>query len=90
MALSVVAGNQRRTAAEVDGHASALDISFRVAEWVASPRRLAAFLVKSLPLDAVRVLVVIVIAYTAATLWRDARRETRPIRPPSPSVADVG
>jgi uncharacterized membrane protein YfcA len=51
---------------------------------------LAAFLVKSLPLDAVRVLVVIVIGYTAATLWRDARRETAPVRPPSPSVADVG
>ena len=50
---------------------------------------LAAFLVKSLPLDAVRVLVVIVIGYTAATLWRDARRETAPVRPPSPSVADV-
>jgi uncharacterized membrane protein YfcA len=39
---------------------------------------LAAFLVKSLPLDAVRVLVVIVIGYTAATLWRDSRRETEP------------
>ena len=51
---------------------------------------LAAFLVKSLPLDAVRVLVIVVIGYTAATLWRDARRETAPIRPPSPSVADVG
>ena len=36
---------------------------------------LAAFVVKSLPLDAVRVLVVIVITYTAATLWRDSRRE---------------
>jgi len=51
---------------------------------------LAAFLVKSLPLDAVRVLVVVVIGYTAATLWRDARRETGPVRPPAPSVADVG
>ena len=51
---------------------------------------LAAFLVKSLPLDAVRVLVVIVIGYTAATLWADARRETAPVRPPSPSVADMG
>jgi uncharacterized membrane protein YfcA len=52
---------------------------------------LAAFLVKSLPLDAVRVLVVIVIGYTAATLWRDARRVTgpTPVRPPSPSVADL-
>ena len=30
---------------------------------------LAAFLVKSLPLDAVRLLVVIVIGYTAAALW---------------------
>jgi len=36
---------------------------------------LAAFVVKSLPLDAVRVLVVIVITYTAATMWRDSRRE---------------
>jgi uncharacterized membrane protein YfcA len=51
---------------------------------------LAAFLVKSLPLDAVRVLVVIVIGYTAATLWRDARREAAPVRAASPSVADVG
>ena len=51
---------------------------------------LAAFLVKSLPLDAVRVLVVIVIGYTAATLWRESRRETGPVRPPSPSVADAG
>jgi uncharacterized membrane protein YfcA len=51
---------------------------------------LAAFLVKSLPLDAVRVLVVIVIGYTAATLWRDARREAAPVLPPAPSVADVG
>ncbi len=50
---------------------------------------LAAFLVKSLPLDAVRALVVIVIGYTAATLWRDARRESGLVRPPSPSVADV-
>jgi uncharacterized membrane protein YfcA len=40
---------------------------------------LAAFLVKSLPLDAVRVLVVIVIGFTAATLWRDSRREIRPL-----------
>ena len=39
---------------------------------------------KSLPLDAVRVLVVIVIGYTAATLWRDARRETGPVHPLSP------
>jgi uncharacterized membrane protein YfcA len=51
---------------------------------------LAAFMVKSLPLDAVRVLVVLVIGYTAATLWRDARREAAPVRAPSPSVADVG
>ena len=50
---------------------------------------LAAFLVKSLPLDAVRVLVVLVIGYTASTLWRDSRRETAPVRPPSPSVADI-
>jgi uncharacterized membrane protein YfcA len=35
---------------------------------------LAAFVVKSLPLDAVRVLVVLVVGYTAATLWRDSRR----------------
>jgi uncharacterized membrane protein YfcA len=35
---------------------------------------IAAFLVKSLPLDWVRVLVVIVISYTAITLWRDSRR----------------
>jgi uncharacterized membrane protein YfcA len=52
---------------------------------------LAAFLVKSLPLDAVRVLVVTVIGYTAATLWRDARRRTgpTPLSSPSSSVADV-
>jgi uncharacterized membrane protein YfcA len=51
---------------------------------------LAAFLVKSLPLDAVRMLVVIVIGYTAATLWRDARREAGPARAPAPSMADLG
>jgi uncharacterized membrane protein YfcA len=34
---------------------------------------LAAFVVKSLPLDAVRVLVVAVITYTAARLWLDSR-----------------
>jgi uncharacterized membrane protein YfcA len=34
---------------------------------------LAAFLVKSLPLDAVRVLVVLVISYTATRMWRDSR-----------------
>jgi uncharacterized membrane protein YfcA len=34
---------------------------------------LAAFVVKSLPLDAVRVLVVVVIAYTAIRMWRDSR-----------------
>ena len=34
---------------------------------------LAAFAVKSLPLDAVRVLVVVVITYTAARLWLDSR-----------------
>jgi uncharacterized membrane protein YfcA len=34
---------------------------------------LAAFAVKSLPLEAVRVLVVVVITYTAARLWRDSR-----------------
>jgi uncharacterized membrane protein YfcA len=33
---------------------------------------LAAFLVKSLPLDAVRVLVVLAISYTAARMWRDS------------------
>ena len=49
---------------------------------------LAAFLVKSLPLDAVRVLVVIVILLTAATLWRDSRREAGPVLSPSrPSEA---
>jgi uncharacterized membrane protein YfcA len=48
---------------------------------------LAAFLVKSLPLDAVRVLVVGVIGYTAATLWRDSRRETGPALSPAASVA---
>jgi uncharacterized membrane protein YfcA len=35
---------------------------------------LAAFVVKSLPLDAVRVLVVLVIAYTAVRMWRDSRQ----------------
>jgi uncharacterized membrane protein YfcA len=34
---------------------------------------LAAFVVKSLPLDAVRVLVIVVIAYTAIRMWRDSR-----------------
>ena len=42
---------------------------------------LAAFVVKSLPLDAVRVLVVLVISYTAATLWRDSRREAEVVAP---------
>ena len=42
---------------------------------------LAAFVVKSLPLDAVRVLVVLVISYTAATLWRDSRREAEVAAP---------
>ncbi len=36
---------------------------------------IAAFAVKSLPLDAVRVLVIGVITYTAARMWRDSRRE---------------
>lgn len=35
---------------------------------------LAAFVVKSLPLDAVRVLVIVVIAYTAIRMWRDSQR----------------
>jgi uncharacterized membrane protein YfcA len=50
---------------------------------------LAAFLVKSLPLDAVRVLVVIVIGYTAAMLWRDSRRATTTVTTtgPMPDVA---
>jgi uncharacterized membrane protein YfcA len=51
---------------------------------------LAAFLVKSLPLDAVRVLVVIVISLTAATLWRDSRREPALERSPERPVAGVG
>lgn len=51
---------------------------------------LAAFLVKSLPLDAVRVLVVIVISLTAATLWRDSQREPEAVRPAQGSVAGVG
>jgi len=38
----------------------------------------------------VRVLVVVVISLTAATLWRDARREAGAVRSPAPSVADVG
>jgi uncharacterized membrane protein YfcA len=42
---------------------------------------LAAFVVKSLPLDAVRVLVVLVISYTAVTLWRDSRREAEVVAP---------
>jgi uncharacterized membrane protein YfcA len=50
---------------------------------------LAAFLVKSLPLDAVRVLVVIVIGYTAATLWRDARRGTDPVCSPAASEEGI-
>jgi uncharacterized membrane protein YfcA len=40
---------------------------------------LAAFVVKSLPLDTVRVLVVVVVGYTAATLWRDSRKEIEPV-----------
>jgi hypothetical protein len=36
---------------------------------------IATYLVKSLPLDAVRVLVVLVIGYTAFRMWRDSRRE---------------
>jgi len=51
---------------------------------------LAAFLVKSLPLDAVRVLVVIVISLTAATLWRDSQREVGAVRSPERPVPDVG
>jgi uncharacterized membrane protein YfcA len=51
---------------------------------------LAAFLVKSLPLDAVRVLVVIVISLTAATLWRDSRRESAAVASPERPVAGVG
>jgi len=51
---------------------------------------LAAFLVKSLPLDAVRVLVVIVISLTAATLWRDSRRESGAVTTPERQVAGVG
>jgi uncharacterized membrane protein YfcA len=50
---------------------------------------LAAFLVKSLPLDAVRVLVVVVISLTAATLWRDSRRPMA-VRSPERTVADAG
>lgn len=38
---------------------------------------LAAFVVRSLPLEAVRVLVVLVITYTAARLWRDSRTGCR-------------
>jgi uncharacterized membrane protein YfcA len=37
---------------------------------------IAAFIVKSLPLTAVRWLVVVVVVYTAATLLRSARRDT--------------
>lgn len=53
---------------------------------------LAAFLVKSLPLDAVRVLVVLVISFTAFTLWRDSRQEAAaaPVPSPAPSAADAG
>jgi uncharacterized membrane protein YfcA len=40
---------------------------------------LAAFVVRSLPLGAVRVLVVVVIAYTAARMWRDSRLPSRPL-----------
>lgn len=36
---------------------------------------IATYLVKSLPLDIVRVLVVVVISYTAFRMWRDSRRE---------------
>ncbi len=36
---------------------------------------IATYLVKSLPLDIVRVLVVVVIGYTAFRMWRDSRRE---------------
>jgi uncharacterized membrane protein YfcA len=38
---------------------------------------IAAYLVKSLPLDAVRWLVVIVVLYTAAAMWRSSRAGER-------------
>jgi uncharacterized membrane protein YfcA len=47
---------------------------------------LAAFVVKSLPLDAVRVLVVFVISYTAVTMWRDSLREAAPSGTTAPAV----
>jgi len=50
---------------------------------------LAAFLVKALPLDAVRGLVVLVISYTAVTLWLDSRRASGTLLPRSHPVADV-
>lgn len=50
---------------------------------------LAAFLVKALPLDAVRGLVVLVISYTAVTLWLDSRRASETLLPRSHPVADV-
>lgn len=46
---------------------------------------IATYLVKSLPLDAVRVLVVLVIGYTAIRMWRDSRRA--PGLAPEPSGA---
>jgi len=51
---------------------------------------LAAFVVKSLPLDAVRVLVVLVVGYTAATLWRDSRREVVPAGEETAAPAATG
>jgi len=45
---------------------------------------LAAFVVKSLPLDAVRVLVVVVITYTASRLWRDSLISVRQARGAAP------
>ena len=43
---------------------------------------IAAFIVKSLPLTAVRWLVIVVVLYTAATLLRAAMREREAPRPP--------
>jgi uncharacterized membrane protein YfcA len=46
---------------------------------------IATYLVKSLPLDTVRILVVLVIGYTAVRMWRDSR--TAPSLTPEPSSA---
>jgi uncharacterized membrane protein YfcA len=50
---------------------------------------IAAFIVKSLPLTAVRYLVVVVVLYTSISLIRAARRERRSAPLPAPQLTAV-